>query len=114
MNDGRSPTTIDFRGLAFMTSMGFEPADQALGWKRRRKIMPLTPTGPELPYRLEGHDSVYWDSELDRITWELSRKLELSDRGVVILRVGARVRYIPVQHYNAALIIKTKRTGRGT
>jgi hypothetical protein len=106
LNGGSSETTIDFYGISFKRTPGFAPLDEALGMKRRNRVMPLELTGLELPYRLPGHDGTKWFADLARINWDLEHNLGPEDRGVVLLRVGARRRRARIRHYE--MIMATK------
>ena len=113
---GSSDTTIDVKGL-LCTVVPDPGMEKHFIMKRTPRLFKLKLEGPELPYRMPGHDSADWSSDLDDATWHLSRELRPSDEPKVVIRAGSRMRRVPVVFLTEGVIfheMKRRNTISGT
>jgi hypothetical protein len=110
-NSGRSEVTINIEGLVALygTLLGPE-IDKKLGGPRP-KLFRLKFTGPDLPYRLSGHDIVTWESDLENVTYNFGRNIRPSDKPVVMVRIGSRRRRVPIQFMEFRTVMRGAKVG---
>ena len=103
--EGSSETTMNIEGLLCMvlSHPGF-----AKYITPRPRLFKIKLEGPELPYRMPGHDIAHWSVDLDStdVTWNLSRELRLSDKPYVVIRTGGRARKVPIAFVEERVVFR--------